>query len=85
MLAAALKARARAETQRSAAHLSNVNQPQTIYEDDNESLESTDLFDAPTGPPPEKPLLAAALKALSPTQMKRSATTPLNVDQPHPF
>jgi hypothetical protein len=82
LLAAALKARARAETQRSAAHLSNVNQPKTIYEDDDDSLGSTDLFDIPTGPPPEKPLLAAALKARAQAKTQRSAAHLSNANQP---
>ena len=43
-------------------HLTNVNQPSEV-DDDGDSLGSTDLFDPPTGPPPKKPLLAAALKA----------------------
>jgi len=38
-------------------------QPQTQLGDEGDSLVSNDLFDSPRGPPPAKPLLAAALKA----------------------
>jgi hypothetical protein len=46
-------------------HLRNVNQPSTIYEEDEEeaSLVPVTVFDPPKPPPPEKPLLQAALKA----------------------
>jgi hypothetical protein len=44
-------------------HLQHMNQPTTEYEDDGDSLGSADLFDAPSEPPPAKPLLAAAKKA----------------------
>eukprot|EP00526_Cylindrotheca_closterium_P027031 CAMPEP_0113619146 /NCGR_PEP_ID=MMETSP0017_2-20120614/9713_1 /TAXON_ID=2856 /ORGANISM="Cylindrotheca closterium" /LENGTH=47 /DNA_ID=CAMNT_0000528699 /DNA_START=48 /DNA_END=188 /DNA_ORIENTATION=- /assembly_acc=CAM_ASM_000147 len=41
-----------------------MNQPNTIEEDDEESLGSTDLFDAPKSAlAKSKPLLAAAIKA----------------------
>eukprot|EP00980_Cylindrotheca_fusiformis_P026562 scaffold16401_cov76-Cylindrotheca_fusiformis.AAC.1 len=46
------------------AHLENLNQPTTEYEDDDESLGSGDLFDAPMmEPTSDRPLIEAALKA----------------------
>jgi hypothetical protein len=58
-----------------AAHLVNLNQPNEV-DDDGDSLGSTEWFDPPAGPPPRKPLLAAALKA---KQAREQAVEP----QPH--
>ena len=70
MLAAALKAREQAEQAERLAmqldsgdHLVNINQPKTEYENDDDSIVSMELFDAPKGPPPAKMLLVTALKA----------------------
>ena len=65
LLAAAKKARAQAESEQSSsgAHLQGINQPIEKHGSDGDSLESGDLFDAPAGPRPDKPLLAAAQKA----------------------
>ncbi|CAJ1961691.1 unnamed protein product [Cylindrotheca closterium] len=74
LLAAAIKAREQADqleleeqTNRNATlgeHLHGMNQPSTIAEEDEDSLGSMDLFDAPkSGLAKSKPLLAAAIKA----------------------
>eukprot|EP00980_Cylindrotheca_fusiformis_P022623 scaffold9520_cov105-Cylindrotheca_fusiformis.AAC.3 len=44
-------------------HLLRANQPARNLSSDSDSLEPSGLFDAPVEPRPEKPLLAAALKA----------------------
>ena len=44
-------------------HLQNMNQPKTVYDDDDNSLGSEDLFDAPRTSLSDRPLLAAAKKA----------------------
>jgi hypothetical protein len=81
LLAAALKAKQQSEQSKcveledknqSAEHLMKMNQPNTAYEDDNKSLGSNDLFDPPRGLPPEKPLLAAALKAKQQNEQAQS-------------
>lgn len=80
LLAAARKAKAQAEAS-AGSHLSEFNQPKTIPEDDSMSLGEQDIFDEPQGPPPRKPLLAAAHKAKKQSQ----ASTGLhlnNMNQP---
>eukprot|EP00526_Cylindrotheca_closterium_P017817 CAMPEP_0113614936 /NCGR_PEP_ID=MMETSP0017_2-20120614/7432_1 /TAXON_ID=2856 /ORGANISM="Cylindrotheca closterium" /LENGTH=295 /DNA_ID=CAMNT_0000524137 /DNA_START=15 /DNA_END=899 /DNA_ORIENTATION=- /assembly_acc=CAM_ASM_000147 len=74
LLAAAIKAREQADqleqedkVKRKVSlgeHLDGMNQPSTISEDDEDSLGSGDLFDAPKSAlAKSKPLLAAAIKA----------------------
>ncbi|KAL3929208.1 MAG: hypothetical protein SGBAC_012314, partial [Bacillariaceae sp.] len=74
LLAAAIKAREQADKLERAQqekrnvtlgeHLDGMNQPATIIEEDEESLESMDVFDPPKSAlAKSKPLLAAAIKA----------------------
>lgn len=56
------KSRRRAR-RRLPAHLQRIHQPATIFEDDDVSLRSRDVFDPPRDPLPPKPLVSAALKA----------------------
>jgi hypothetical protein len=85
LLAAALKAKQKSEEEVGATlsgvdptsgnHWEDMNQPQTQYEDEGDSLGSNDLFEAPKGPPPAKPLLAAALKAKQKSEEEVRATS----------
>ncbi len=50
-------------------HLEGLNQPKDV--DDAKSIDSNELFDPPSPPPPDKPLLEAAQKASE--QIKRQA------------
>ncbi|CAJ1961689.1 unnamed protein product [Cylindrotheca closterium] len=76
LLAAAIKAREQADqlereesakttrTAKPGEHVDGMDQPQTIMEEDEECLESTDLFDSPkSGFAKSKPLLEATIKA----------------------
>jgi hypothetical protein len=93
LLAAALKAKQQSKEEEestkpaklcdvdpwSGDHLKDTNQPKTQYGDKGDSLGSNDLFDAPKGPPPAKPLLAAALKAKQKSEEEAKAK-PSGVD-----
>lgn len=71
LLAVAIKAREQSGVAEGAAkrdtnkgeHLSSLNQPRARRKRDGDSLGSGELFDAPKGPIPVKPLLMAAIKA----------------------
>ena len=81
LLAAAIKAREQAEAEAASneaatkpgAHLTALNQPTLEHESDGDSLGSGELFDAPKEPTPDKPLLAAAIKAREQAEREASA------------
>jgi hypothetical protein len=60
---AAQAAQASTAESRTGAHLQDPNQLIIEHESDGDSLGSGELFDAPRGPRPAKPLPAAAIKA----------------------
>ena len=76
LLAAAKKAAEQRDQMRgsiSGDHLMKMNQPKTSYSgDDDDSLDPSAVFDPPSGPPPAKPLLAAAQKAHQERQKSQS-------------
>ncbi|KAG9285663.1 hypothetical protein G9A89_000362, partial [Geosiphon pyriformis] len=83
LLQAALRAREEAERNQQARtgdpckgdHLAKLNQPLNLSDSDDSSLASSELFDAPKGPPPAKPLLQAAIRAREEAERNQQART----------
>ena len=84
LLSAAVQAKSTTEPAEVAPHLESMNQPKTQYEDDADSIGSTDLFDKPPVQQavPGKALLSAAVQAKSTTEPAEVAPHLESMNQP---